>query len=155
MKKTLTPSSILEYQNAGVITRYMKDNNVSYEVAEQIFMEMVKFLYIAGTNRGQSFTPSKQIDEMWHTFILFTKEYAEFYQEYFGFFIHHTPNDSIKYGAKSTSTTYQETNKMMRKVFGGKFAMVLASNECAAGGGGDSACDSDSSGSGGPCGSYD
>jgi hypothetical protein len=28
---------------------------------------------------------------MWHTFLLFTKDYSEFCMRHFGFFIHHTP----------------------------------------------------------------
>lgn len=31
------------------------------------------------------------IDEMWHTFILLTKDYAAFCQQYFGEFMHHEP----------------------------------------------------------------
>ena len=31
------------------------------------------------------------IDEMWHTFILFTRDYHNFCYKYFSRFIHHTP----------------------------------------------------------------
>lgn len=31
------------------------------------------------------------LDEMWHTFILFTKDYGDFCHEMFGHFIHHLP----------------------------------------------------------------
>ena len=34
----------------------------------------------------------QEIDDMWHTFLLFTKDYAAFCNEYFGHFIHHNPN---------------------------------------------------------------
>ena len=31
------------------------------------------------------------MDEMWHTFVLFTKEYAAYCEEKFGRFVHHVP----------------------------------------------------------------
>lgn len=31
------------------------------------------------------------IDEMWHNFVLFTKEYTQFCKEYFGYYLHHGP----------------------------------------------------------------
>jgi hypothetical protein len=35
--------------------------------------------------------PSKLVDEAWHEFLLFTREYAEFCQRAFGRFLHHQP----------------------------------------------------------------
>ena len=35
--------------------------------------------------------PSKVVDELWHEFILFTKQYDEFCRHAFGQFLHHTP----------------------------------------------------------------
>jgi len=34
----------------------------------------------------------REIDEMWHEFILFTKDYTQFCQLYFGEYLHHLPN---------------------------------------------------------------
>jgi hypothetical protein len=34
------------------------------------------------------------VDEVWHAFILFTREYADFCQDIFGEFIHHVPRTS-------------------------------------------------------------
>ena len=31
------------------------------------------------------------LDEVWHTFILYTKDYSQFCLEYFGRYIHHAP----------------------------------------------------------------
>ena len=31
------------------------------------------------------------LDEMWHTFILFTMDYQKFCKQYFGFYINHSP----------------------------------------------------------------
>ena len=37
-----------------------------------------------------------QLDEMWHTFLLFTRDYADFCERYFGFFLHHIPQDDAE-----------------------------------------------------------
>lgn len=36
-------------------------------------------------------TEIAKIDEMWHTFILFTRDYADFCERHFGLFVHHAP----------------------------------------------------------------
>lgn len=37
--------------------------------------------------------PSVSIDDMWHFFILHTKQYSIFCEEFFGYFLHHSPDD--------------------------------------------------------------
>ena len=37
---------------------------------------------------------STDVDNLWHMFILFTKEYAKFGEDVFGHFLHHTPEDN-------------------------------------------------------------
>lgn len=41
--------------------------------------------------------PSQVVDDLWHEFILFTRDYANFCQAAFGNFLHHTP--AVKLGA--------------------------------------------------------
>lgn len=41
--------------------------------------------------------PSQVVDDLWHEFILFTRDYATFCQLAFGHFLHHTP--AVKLGA--------------------------------------------------------
>lgn len=43
--------------------------------------------------------PSQVVDDLWHEFILFTREYAAFCQVAFGRFLHHTP--AVKLGGAS------------------------------------------------------
>ena len=40
--------------------------------------------------------PSKIVDEAWHEFILFTKEYENFCKKVFGEFLHHSPAKAIQ-----------------------------------------------------------
>src|SRR5690606_28161878 len=70
---------------------------------EEIFQETKRWLWICAKRvarlaRGEVeffqlplFNEAKAIDLMWHTFLLYTRQYAEFCDRYFGFFLHHQP----------------------------------------------------------------
>lgn len=49
-------------------------------------------LYVLG-HRGIT-VPCEEVDEVWHTFILFTMEYTEFCRQVAGSYLHHLPADS-------------------------------------------------------------
>lgn len=38
----------------------------------------------------------REIDDMWHTFLLFTHEYTDFCHRYFGEYLHHVPTVKIE-----------------------------------------------------------
>jgi hypothetical protein len=100
-------NTLLEYKNQHLYDRYRKDypaNKISPEAALQ---EALKYLWICEKHRlDKEKEPAnealifdmavhhemKEIDDMWHTFILFTKEYMTFCNTHFGRFIHHAPN---------------------------------------------------------------
>jgi hypothetical protein len=90
---------VLAYRHPGVVRRYLKEHNATPAEAEELFREMLKWLYLC--SRGMTAQPEvvtcvmypeiEKIDWMWHTFLLFTWDYAEFCERYFGFFLHHVP----------------------------------------------------------------
>jgi hypothetical protein len=52
---------------------------------------------------------------MWHCFILFTKDYADFCQKYFGYYIHHLPftrDDKAKFARMSDEEKVLALSKM-------------------------------------------
>ena len=53
--------------------------------------EYLLFIWLKMLNPKQDISPPKSIDLVWHQHILFTKEYSEFCQHHFGFFLHHSP----------------------------------------------------------------
>lgn len=99
MKPQAGLEEILAYQNEDVVARFAIDYRVSREDALEIFMEMKRWLFITARRRGANqemaavplFNEAYAIDMMWHTFILFTQDYADFCDKYFGTFIHHQP----------------------------------------------------------------
>ncbi|ESN40835.1 glycine-rich domain-containing protein [Klebsiella variicola] len=87
---------IMEYQNDDLIHKFCKEWDVTREQARDIFEETKKFLYLAATCQTQcvNITVHQQIqviDEMWHTFVLFTDQYYHFCEKYLGGFLHHFP----------------------------------------------------------------
>ena len=81
---------VLAYQHDRLLERYAADHNASQEEAAQCFHAAKQFLYLCAVTPGYKVT-SAPIDEMWHTFLLFTRDYDAFCREQLGQFIHHEP----------------------------------------------------------------
>jgi len=95
-------NEILQYKNNKVIQRFLNLFNVDQKEAEDIFTETLKYLYLSAyteNKRKEDATlPSLGIthqmliiDEMWHAFILTTRDYQEFCDTYLDQFVHHPP----------------------------------------------------------------
>lgn len=95
---------VLQYKNEAVLKLYRQnypDNELS---AEDAFTETLKYLWLTQHHKKHYTKDSdlppncimlrsmQEIDEMWHEFILFTKDYMDFCERYFGCYIHHLPN---------------------------------------------------------------
>ncbi|MEJ7558136.1 MAG: hypothetical protein WKF66_07475 [Pedobacter sp.] len=84
-------TAILAYQNEDIIYRFTNMMNVTEDEAQDIFTETKKFLYLSLL--PGIFIPDELLilDEMWHNFILFTREYHAFCETNFARFLHHQP----------------------------------------------------------------
>lgn len=101
-----TLSSLLNYKNEKVIKNFIRNYNVSKNTADELFNDMLKYLWICKKHSLEQKTAPDQdlhfqfvmheemrdIDNMWHTFILYTKEYTQFCLDYFGEYMHHAPD---------------------------------------------------------------
>lgn len=89
--------SVISYKNKSVVEKFLEKYDLPYEEAEDIFIEMLKWLWLGAVAKNDGFDKLVVhedlfiIDEMWHTFILFTMDYTTFCDEYFGHYLHHTP----------------------------------------------------------------
>lgn len=98
---------LLEYKNPAVLKLYIQNYPNNDLSAENAFEEVLKYLWLSkkhtqelAENKGneafpdQVFMPRsmREIDEMWHEFILFTQDYSDFCNQYFGEYMHHLPN---------------------------------------------------------------
>ncbi len=96
-------SEVLAYQNEDIVYRFMDHFDLDWEASSDIFEETKKWLWLLASSKQQNLNSGEKkitlfvdeslliVDEMWHTFILFTVDYRKFCQENFGFFIDHSP----------------------------------------------------------------
>ncbi|MBX3708748.1 MAG: hypothetical protein KIT56_05720 [Gammaproteobacteria bacterium] len=105
MNTNQTLSQLLQYKNQSVFNRYRKDYPNNKMLPEEAFCELVKYLWLCHQHKIDqdirddstlNFTcvmhaEMHELDHMWHTFLLFTKDYQDFCMRYFGEFFHHCP----------------------------------------------------------------
>lgn len=87
--RTLIDSALFD----RLIVRVSTAHGVTPGYAARIVDQALAFLGTSAVTRNQSLTPSRIVDIGWHTFILDTREYAQFCTRVAGRFIHHTPHD--------------------------------------------------------------
>jgi len=80
----------LSYKNDDIIKKFCSEHRIDYSLAEEYFSELKKFLYLC-SNSNETLAPSQEIDKIWHTFILFTKEYRLYCLNYLGKLVDHAP----------------------------------------------------------------
>jgi hypothetical protein len=97
-QKIASLEEVLRYKNRDVVQRFLKSYPIDPADAEDIFTEMKRWLWLFGYrsmlgSRQRLFVhkPMTALDEMWHCFVLYTQDYAEFCSRYFGQFLHHRP----------------------------------------------------------------
>lgn len=89
-----TIEAALEYDNPELIQKFLDRYSVTREEALDIFDETKKWLWFAANAKDCDLSINDSmymIDEMWHLFITFTKDYADYCDKNFGKFIHHFP----------------------------------------------------------------
>jgi hypothetical protein len=97
MKTLSSLLEVLKYENREVVLRFSKEKRISFDDAEDIFQETKRWLWLCASSPGESVNMVGEafvIDEMWHTFLLFTRDYADFCEKHFREFIHHVPKPS-------------------------------------------------------------
>ena len=119
----LSPAKIfaaLDYQAPFLIEKLVKDHIVDTpEEAEALFAEVKRYLVIAALDSDKSWHMySLRIDECWHQFILFTKQYVEFCKLYFGRYVPHAPSNSPQSEVQPKArTTFREFNARYQELF--------------------------------------
>lgn len=102
MTSKKTASEFIAYRNERSINRYAKEYKVDRKNTETVFVEMLKFLYLCTVISGPCSPPSKEVDNMWHAFLLHTVDYFKFCAEYVGRFLHHDPTEKPNLANRDT-----------------------------------------------------
>lgn len=79
---------------SNVITRFKEDNpEFTTSDVEMIKVAFLEYIAVIIDSPGVEMEmPSKALDKFWHNFILFTKDYHAFCEQYVGRYIHHSPH---------------------------------------------------------------
>jgi hypothetical protein len=85
----------LDYEFPQIIRRYQDKLGLDEAAARLLWEDTKKFLYLCGTNPEAGMSPTLALDDGWHEFLMYTKQYSEFCQTYFGRFVHHVPDDPM------------------------------------------------------------
>jgi hypothetical protein len=90
---------------SDIVARYAKEKQIPLDVAREHEQELKRFLALCAIKRDAAYGMAGPVDDLWHTFIIFTREYESFCRSVAGFFLHHVPNtnkssgDSASYDA--------------------------------------------------------
>ncbi len=108
-------ADLLKYKNPEVVARFCQDNGCDKSFGNKVFQDLLRFFFLnsqiahysklksMGKSIGREIPTQIKIldsmliiDEMWHTFILYTKEYELFSKKYFDTYIHHEPKPTLR-----------------------------------------------------------
>jgi hypothetical protein len=73
--------------------RIVTEEQLPRDLAERIVEQALAFLAACARNTGAPVAPSELVDIGWHTFILHTRDYANFCDRIAGRFLHHVPTE--------------------------------------------------------------
>ena len=120
-------SKVLKYKNPEVVARFCKEQGVSKKNATVIFKDLLRFLWLSNRKHYLNSKRKDQVydlhpfpmlfafvivDEMWHTFILFTGDYVNFCQKYFRkSILHHVPESIHKHDRNSKVVDHEQIRK--------------------------------------------
>lgn len=93
---------ILAYRCAKAVQVFCRNYRIDEVEAEKVFIEMLKWLWLGRIHQLDQDTDKPEnlyifpsllvVDEMWHCFILCTRDYSDFCFKFFGAFLHHSPH---------------------------------------------------------------
>lgn len=110
------------YKLDSVINRYKKEFNVSDHMAMQVEQELKRFLILCSLfPKKQINMYSSDVDDLWHTFVIFTQDYMKFCNTIAGKYIHHNPHtDTSKQNLTKSFEQKQEFINLYTQLFGNK-----------------------------------
>lgn len=106
-----------DYRHPILLNKMQAELGITCAEAETLFEDVKKFLALCVTSpQSQSLAPTKALDQGWHTFILFTKDYAQFCKDYCGRYVHHHPEDP--FAETKDFESIPRTRRLAMLVFG-------------------------------------
>jgi hypothetical protein len=111
----------LGFEAPYLIEKLVKNAIVDTErEGEALFREVKRYLVLADLDPDRAWNMySLRVDEAWHQFILFTRQYIDFSQTYFGRYVSHNPSNAPKvdYGRPIEQTTFEQFQARYEELF--------------------------------------
>jgi hypothetical protein len=106
---------IMAYDFAMVREKILNEGTLRESIVDEAIVEFRKWLLLIQLGYGPVAMCSKEVDEVWHTFILFTRSYMSFCEQAFGWYLHHEPaTNAVPVPGDAKQTFYAA----YREVFG-------------------------------------
>lgn len=86
--RELIDPALFERLCRRIVLDYGRDEHTAARIMDQALAFLA-----ACANAPRPLAPSAEVDLGWHTFLLYTREYADFCERIGGRFIHHRPDD--------------------------------------------------------------
>jgi hypothetical protein len=118
MTKACSLRRALRYQNRDVVVKFARHFQVAEAESAAVFEECKKWLWLNALPDAPLLFMSEAtliIDEMWHTFVLYTREYTEYCGSRFGRYVHHTP-DTLRQQASRERALARDREGYLRRV---------------------------------------
>lgn len=86
---------LLQYENTTVVSHFCHYHpEFSLSETQELFKDLLAWMWLNKQRNLQGkktylFGPLLPLDELWHTFILHTRDYISFSETYFGEYFHH------------------------------------------------------------------
>ena len=106
-----------------LIEKLLKNSIVdTADEAEALFREVKRYFVLTDLDQDRAWNMySLRVDEVWHQFILFTRQYTEYCHQFFGRYIPHNPSNAPKpeHSARHLeSTTFEQFHDRYEELFG-------------------------------------
>lgn len=90
------PEDSLSFAAPYLIEKLVKDRVVaSAAEGEALFREVKRYFLLSRSDRSRIWEMhSLRIDEVWHQFVLFTRQYIGFCERYYGAYLSHSPSNA-------------------------------------------------------------
>jgi hypothetical protein len=96
----------LETYDLSFVVEFLAGDDLLCEVSfTPALTEFKRYMSLAIIGYRGLPVPSQEVDDVWHAFLLFTREYEAFCREAIGFFVHHSPTKSGLTGTKCSRLT--------------------------------------------------
>jgi len=92
INQTEAVTHIMQYPFAQVREKLLLTGKLPEARIDEAINEFRKYLVLIALGHKNVGMNSREVDEVWHTFILFTRDYMLFCNEVFGHYLHHQPS---------------------------------------------------------------